>query len=899
MAENINALILPIGADPSQFNQSLNSVKAAFKDLSAVIAATPFNLVTDKQKEQLSGLERTFKTLGGELKNFGKEVEFPANSIAGITKKIDELNKRKISLDATKSAAEIASITQQVEKLIEKKNGINSLGKTLVQAFVAPENSIAGLDKRISDLNKKKINLDATKSAAQIARLTQEIEKLILKRNNIEGLGQSVSKIGAFGEAGFNKLQDSSRGARTALTSLSLVAQDLPFGFIAIQNNLPSLIQTFGELQRSTGGTGAALRQLGSALLGPSGIFLAFSAVTSIITIAVQKYGSLEAALGAIINKQSRYREEILKVNKSYENFNKEKRDSLEISSQESASIQGSISKVKSLLSIVTDLTKSYNERNSALNDLKSIDKERFGNLDIEKIKIDSLTKSVDDYISSIKEAAISKGFESAIGDASVQLAKAIGLQSKLQSELDDAKRKPVKFVGKEDRVDTSEIDIASDALKKQNKVINDLKNIISLYNVELDKSIKAQNIIQAPIDAANKEFDEQQKILKNSSKGLKEIDNRLKALNKFNQLKIELPQFDDDKAIDRKISSLQKYGNIVLDTTNYDFERADALKEIIEIDKEYFKNLDLTKTKLESIQGTIQNYIGYLYNVREIQKELAKPIDIKGVSDKIDTKIFIDTAKLRSDVPAIIDLLFPDERFDKISESWKKINKETAPELQKFKNQIRDALINKELTSGVKTNYEDIEKEVINGIQNLQNALETLEINEGVIDILNKGLDTENIYEKAIKDLLNFEAYQKAAADRIAKNFRFLQNPLEDLFGSVLEDGIANWQAFGDAVVSEIKKIAAALLAKTFITALGNLLAPGLGSLLGGAFEGISTDGLGNWLDIFDPQKSKVNFAGVQGGGMQMAGAVNLTLRGSDLVGSINRTNSTINRVG
>jgi hypothetical protein len=31
----------------------------------------------------------------------------------------------------------------------------------------------------------------------------------------------------------------------------------------------------------------------------------------------------------------------------------------------------------------------------------------------------------------------------------------------------------------------------------------------------------------------------------------------------------------------------------------------------------------------------------------------------------------------------------------------------------------------------------------------------------------------------------------------------------------------------------------------------------------------------------------------------LQMAGAVNLSLRGSDLVGSINRTNATISRVG
>ena len=71
--------------------------------------------------------------------------------------------------------------------------------------------------------------------------------------------------------------------------------------------------------------------------------------------------------------------------------------------------------------------------------------------------------------------------------------------------------------------------------------------------------------------------------------------------------------------------------------------------------------------------------------------------------------------------------------------------------------------------------------------------------------------------------------------------------------------------------------------------------MAPGVGSLLGAGFSGISDDVLGEFLG----EGAKVNFAGVQGGGMQMAGAVNLTLRGSDLVGSINRTNSTINRVG
>ena len=40
-------------------------------------------------------------------------------------------------------------------------------------------------------------------------------------------------------------------------------------------------------------------------------------------------------------------------------------------------------------------------------------------------------------------------------------------------------------------------------------------------------------------------------------------------------------------------------------------------------------------------------------------------------------------------------------------------------------------------------------------------------------------------------------------------------------------------------------------------------------------------------------------SFGGISGGPLNMAGAVNLSLRGSDLVGSINRTNATISRVG
>jgi hypothetical protein len=243
MAENIGALILPIGADVSQFTKSINDVKGAIKTLSTTIAATPFNLVTDAQKLELNALKETLKELEGDVKNFGKAIEdYPANSILGLRKRIDELNEEKIKLDPTTSATKIAKLTQEIELLEEKLENVNNLGKKVGES------------------------------------------------------GSGFSK-------GTDKISESSKKAGRALTSLSLVAQDLPFGFIGIQNNLPSLIQTFGELDTKTNGVRGAISQLGSALSGPAGIFLGFSVVTAAVTFLIQKYGSFGEAIDAITGR--------------------------------------------------------------------------------------------------------------------------------------------------------------------------------------------------------------------------------------------------------------------------------------------------------------------------------------------------------------------------------------------------------------------------------------------------------------------------------------------------------------------------------------------------------------------------------------------------------------------
>jgi hypothetical protein len=74
-----------------------------------------------------------------------------------------------------------------------------------------------------------------------------------------------------------------SNSATYALSNLSRVAQDAPYGFIGIANNLNPLLESFQRLKTESGSTGSALKAMAGGLMGPAGIGLALGAVSSII----------------------------------------------------------------------------------------------------------------------------------------------------------------------------------------------------------------------------------------------------------------------------------------------------------------------------------------------------------------------------------------------------------------------------------------------------------------------------------------------------------------------------------------------------------------------------------------------------------------------------------------
>jgi hypothetical protein len=68
-------------------------------------------------------------------------------------------------------------------------------------------------------------------------------------------------------------------GATASVLEFGRVISDAPYGIRGVANNLQQLASNFAFMAKQAGGAGAALKAMGSALMGPLGILVAFQAV--------------------------------------------------------------------------------------------------------------------------------------------------------------------------------------------------------------------------------------------------------------------------------------------------------------------------------------------------------------------------------------------------------------------------------------------------------------------------------------------------------------------------------------------------------------------------------------------------------------------------------------------
>lgn len=182
--------------------------------------------------------------------------------------------------------------------------------------------------------------------------------------------------------------QNFSKGAAqatNALGNLSRVAQDAPFGFIGIANNLNPLLESFQRLKAETGSTGSALKALGASLTGPAGIGLALATVSSLLVAFGDELFKGSSALYDNVKALQEYNEQMSKA---------------------TGNAQGEIAQVQALIGVVTNETLSRQQRNKALTELQDMYPAYFANQGIDINNTDKLKAATDALSAALQRKA-------------------------------------------------------------------------------------------------------------------------------------------------------------------------------------------------------------------------------------------------------------------------------------------------------------------------------------------------------------------------------------------------------------------------------------------------------------------------------------------------------------
>ena len=165
------------------------------------------------------------------------------------------------------------------------------------------------------------------------------------------------SQIGGLGK-GMGKLGKGTANAVPAMTSFSQIIQDSPYGIQGVANNIQQLTMQFGHLTAKSGGAGAAFKGMVKSLVGPAGILLAVSLVTSLLVA----YGDKLFSSG---NKAKKLKKEQEKLTKSLEDYE------YTLESVAQANLRGEKDAAKELVNLSL-LSKQLNNTNLSLDDRKA-----------------------------------------------------------------------------------------------------------------------------------------------------------------------------------------------------------------------------------------------------------------------------------------------------------------------------------------------------------------------------------------------------------------------------------------------------------------------------------------------------------------------------------------------
>jgi hypothetical protein len=344
--------------------------------------------------------------------------------------------------------------------------------------------NIAPITKSLADLKSrlKELQFDISKStdAAAITLLNKELRETEQEIKRIKNIGPILPPSAA----------NSIASAATATQNFGRVAQDLPFGFIGIQNNLNPLLESFQRLRAEAGSNKAALKALASSLTGAGGVGLALSLVSSAFLIFQNGIAGFNSKTKEAKEKADKLKEVL--------------RDIALISGEAAAGTEGQVSQVNALAAVVNNTNKSYHDRKRALEELKEVNKAYFGDLQLEDAVTGKLAATIKEYTNALINSAIQKEFITDIakvakavveGDVNIEkartkLARAQAAEIRAQ-ELANATRKEGVTIDNVSINAKRKVTQAEKELSIANEAVTDLLTQEALLRGNLNKAVE------------------------------------------------------------------------------------------------------------------------------------------------------------------------------------------------------------------------------------------------------------------------------------------------------------------------------------------------------------------------------------------------------------------------
>lgn len=367
--------------------------------------------------------------------------------------------------------------------------------------------------------------------------MAQETLKITITADNkqaVQNIQETVTATTQLGSA-FRTLPQHSAQATNALSNLSRVAQDAPYGFMAISNNINPLLESFQRLQVSTGSTSSALKAMVGSLMGPAGIGLAVGVVSSLIVSFGDKLFEASDAQKEAAEKAKEHTEEV-----------KKQKEALDQLYKEAAKEQ---TQVISLISVLDSETETRERKLKALEALKKINPDIFNGLKLEGNEVKNLNTYYETYLKNLND--------------SIQLKKD---QKELEDIIQkDLKNKPVlgKVQGENKKTfleDKTLLENAAKGLLKTEQITGriDLKNKSIIVDLdEQNKRAERRNELIQSIAERSKNI-----ILNRNGGGLeKEVDYGKQLVDEMQMAQYASKRFMDNmKAIGLEMIKLSGY---------------------------------------------------------------------------------------------------------------------------------------------------------------------------------------------------------------------------------------------------------------------------------------------------------------------------------------------------